>query len=237
VRHAKTFLALVAAVGASGCALPVAVWPELPAGYGCMVRVETPDGAPAYDGFLLLRVFRHDGAGVAEGDHNLRNEQALGAAFGYRRAVRVGVRPETTVRYRLVDLQVLPIHTSGQVQLPAVVQAGSLWVIVDRPKARDGVHSRRHFAEVQAVLPGYPPSARAEVGPALETIRVEKEAEAVDWRQDLEHARADLARLQPHAYAMREFLDAELARLRDRFPEAFVPDGVSIPQAQDADAP
>jgi hypothetical protein len=228
VRRIENFLAPALAVAAVGCSLPLAVWPEFPAGYGRTLRVETPDGAPAYDGFLLLRIFQCDGAGVAEGDRSLRNEQALGQAFDYRRAVRVHVKPGTRMRYRLADLQMLPIATNGEATLPAAMHAGSLWVIVDQPKAREGVHSRRHFAEVQAILPGRPPSAHAEVGPVLESLRVEKEAEPVAWRQELEHARADLERLRPEAYSTREFLDAELARLRERFPAAFVPDGVAV---------
>jgi len=226
-----------AGLGAAGCTMPVAAWPEWPAGFGHVVRVEDPRGWPAGQGCVLLRVYEYNGAGLAEGDRNVRNEQVLDAAFDYRRAVRVNVKPDTMVRHRLVDVQTIPIRPGGNVELPAVVEAGSLWLVTDTPKARPGAHPRVHFAEVQALVPDCPPSARAEVSPDLCLVRVRSGENPVEWRQELEHARADLLQVRPYALSARTLIEAELEHLRQVHPEAFVPDGVSLPPAEAAEKP
>jgi hypothetical protein len=229
-----------AVLAAGGCALPVMAWPEWPAGVDRTIQIERPDGTPASGGYVLLRVVRYDSSGTAEGDRTVRNQQVLDAAFGYRRAVRVNPKPDVRVRHRLVEMLVLPIGSGGVVELPTVTYAGSRWIILEgprtrsadseRPKARSGVHPRVHFAEIQAFLPGLPPSTRAEVTADLYLLRLQAAEAPVAWRQELEYARSDVARLQPRRYVLLEFLDRELARLRGARPAAFVPDGVGVPR-------
>ncbi len=227
----RVLVAVLAAASlvAGGCALPVMAWPEWPAGFDQSVRIEEPDGTPADAGYVLLRVFAYDSSGTAEGDRSVRNQQVLDAAFGYRRAVEVNTKSDVTLRHRLVDVVVLPIR-AGAVELPTVTRAGSLWVVVEKPKARSGIHPRTHFAEIQAFVSGWPPSTRAEVTADLYLIRVQDELPPIEWRQRLDYARRDVARFHDTRYVVLEFLDAETARLRRLRPEAFVPDGVGVPK-------
>ena len=146
----------VGTFGGSGCALPFAIWPELPTGLGRTLPVRDPKGRPVSDGYVLLRVYEYDGAGVAEGDRNVRNQQVFDAAFACRRPIQVNVPAETAKRYRLVHMKALPIGDDGTVRVPPLLQAGTLWLVSEREKAKDGVHRRYHFAEVRALAHGRP---------------------------------------------------------------------------------
>ncbi len=215
--------------GAGGCAAPLAVWPEWPTGFGHTLRVETPAGRPAPGGTVLLRIYCYDGSGVAEGDRTVRNQQVLDEAFGYRRAIAVRMPAGAAVKYRLSALEPVPVGPAGLTELPGTMRAGSLWAVAGKEKAKGGLHPVSHFAEAQAFVPGEPPSPRREVDAELEFLRSEARLNPVQWRQELEYAMADLARARPEAYGVRRFLEEQLQALRERYPAAFVPDGIRPP--------
>jgi hypothetical protein len=223
-------------VAGAGCALPIAAWPEWPAGAGREVAVTDPDGAAIADGYVLLRVYEYFSGGVAEGARTVRNQHALDAAFGYRRPVPVNVRPGIGTRYRLVRVDAVPLGDGGTAALPGFTEVGSLWLCPPGKGARGGVHACTHFAEVQAFVAGRPPSPRVEVGEGTIEVRVAAADDAVRWRHDLGFALEDLRARRPEAFTVREFLEAELAALEGRHPEAFVPDGVSVPEGTAAEA-
>lgn len=199
-------------VAASGCTVPVAVWVELPTGLGSQLRVLAPDGLPVSEGYVIVRVYEYNGAGVAEGDPNIRNRQAIDAAFE-EATVTVQVKEGTTAQYRLVRLQVVPVGPDGMAHLPGLVEAGTLWLVKGSDAERGGFHRRFHFAEVQALAAGYPPSARLELAAGLDQLQMGASEEPSAWGRELQFAQQDVGRANPDAFVLRETIDAELARL------------------------
>ena len=223
------FLALGAAgcvVASSGCAVPFVVWPTLPTGFGHTLQVRDAEGRPAVGGYVLLRVYEYNGAGLAEGDCNVRNRQVFDAAFETRCPTTVRVPEETVTKYRLDRVEVLKVAPDGTVQVPPILRPGTLWLVPGSEKAKEGVHRRTYFGEVQALGAGRPPSDRVEVTLATRQLAFPLRLDPVAWRRELAAALQDVRRGAPDQFAAAEILENELARLRGLAPEAFVPDGV-----------
>ena len=229
----ETFRALLLALGAagcavasSGCAVPFAVWPTLPTDLGHTLQVRDAEGRPAAEGYVLLRVYEYNGAGLAEGDRNVRNRQVFDAAFETRSPTPVRVPEETVTKYRLDYVEVLKIAPDGTVQVPPILRPGTLWIVPGSVKAKEGVHQRTYFGEVQALEAGRPPSDRVEVTLASRELAFPSRLDPVAWRRELTAALEDVRRGAPDEFAAAESLEKELARLAALAPEAFVPDGV-----------
>jgi len=229
----ETFRALLLALGAagcaaasSGCAVPFVVWPTLPTDLGHTLRVRDAEGRPAAKGYVLLRVYEYNGAGLAEGDRNVRNRQVFDAAFETRGPTPVRVPEEMVTKYRLDRVEVLKIAPDGIVQVPPILRPGTLWLVPGSEKAKEGVHRRTYFGEVQALEAGRPPSDRVEVTLATRQLAFPLRLDPVAWRRELAAALQDVRRGAPDEFAAAEFLENELARLAALAPEAFVPDGV-----------
>ena len=221
-----TLCLAVGAFGGSGCALPFAIWPELPTGLGRTLPVRDPQGRPVSDGYVLLRVYEYNGAGVAEGDRNVRNQQVFDAAFAFRQPIRVNVPAKTVKRYRLVHMKALPIGDDGTVRVSPMLQAGTLWLVPKMEKAKEGVHRRFHFAEVQALARGRPPGERCELNWGRKELHLADRPAPLVWRRELESALMDMEQAAVEAFVAAEFVEEELGRLKADHPEAFVPDGV-----------
>ena len=225
----RAFLLALGAAGcavASGCAVPFVVWPTLPTDLGHTLQVRDAEGRPAAEGYVLVRVYEYNGAGLAEGDRNVRNRQVFDAAFETRSPTPVRVPEETVTKYRLDRVEVLSIAPNGTVQVPPILRPGTLWLVPGSGKAKEGVHRRTYFGEVQALEAGRPPSDRVEVTLATRQLAFPSRLDPVAWRRELTAALEDVRRGAPDEFAAAEFLEKELARLAASAPEAFVPDGI-----------
>jgi len=206
--------------------VPFVVWPTLPTGLGHTLRVRDAEGRPAAGGYVLFRVYEYNGAGLAEGDRNVRNRQVFDAAFETRSPTTVRVPQDTVTKYRLDRVEVLKIALDGTVQVPPILRPGTLWLVPGSGKAKEGVHRRTYFGEVQALEAGRPPSDRVEVTLATRQLAFPSRLDPVAWRRELTVALEDVRRGAPDEFAAAESLEKELARLAALAPEAFVPDGV-----------
>ena len=219
-------LGVAGCAAASGCTVPFVVWPTLPTDLGHTLQVRDAEGRPAAEGYVLFRVYEYNGAGLAEGDRNVRNRQVFDAAFETRSPTAVRVPEDTVTKYRLDRVEVLKIAPNGTVQVPAIVRPGTLWLVPGSEKAKEGVHRRTYFGEVQALEGGRPPSDRVEVTLATRQLAFPSRLDPVAWRRELTAALQDVRRGALDEFSAAEFLEKELARLAASAPEAFVPDGV-----------
>ena len=224
-----TILCLVG-LAAGGCAVPLAAWPAWPTDLGHTFEVRLPDGAPATEGYVLLRVYEYDTAALAEGERTVRNQQVFDAAFETRSPVDIHPPTDALVKYRLNRADVLKLGPDGTAFVPSVFRPGSLWVVPESTGAKEGFHRRGYFAEVQALVPGRPPSERCEVTLALRAVTLAPKMEPVRWRRELATALDDIRRGAPEEFVAAEFVEKELAHLQAAAPEAFVPDGVGPDQ-------